>query len=45
VVEDPALRARFKHFVNADEADPTLEFVEMRGQKIPEDWNKKDIGR
>lgn len=39
VVENPELRARFKHFINADEADPTLEFVEMRGQKIPKDWN------
>ena len=41
VVDDPALRARFKHFVNADDADPTLEFVEMRGQKMPVDWNSK----
>ncbi|HYF70418.1 MAG TPA: nitrite reductase large subunit NirB [Ohtaekwangia sp.] len=40
-VEDPIMRSRFKHFVNADEADPTLEFVEMRGQKCPPDWNKK----
>jgi nitrite reductase (NADH) large subunit len=39
VVENPALRERYKHFVNADEADPTLEFVDMRGQKIPIDWN------
>ena len=41
VVEDPALRARFRHFVNDDGADDTLTFVEMRGQKIPADWNKK----
>jgi nitrite reductase (NADH) large subunit len=41
VVEDPALRAKFKHFVNVDEADPTLEFVDMRGQKCPTDWNAK----
>jgi nitrite reductase (NADH) large subunit len=39
VVESSELREKFKHFVNADEADPSLEFVDMRGQKIPTDWN------
>ncbi|MBL0744779.1 nitrite reductase large subunit NirB [Chryseolinea lacunae] len=41
VVEDPAQRAQFKHFINDDSSDSTLSFVEMRGQKFPEDWNKK----
>lgn len=41
VVEDPNLRARFKHFVNDDGQDETLSFVEMRGQKCPPDWKKK----
>ncbi|MFZ6013990.1 MAG: nitrite reductase large subunit NirB, partial [Bacteroidota bacterium] len=41
VVETPRLRAQFKHFVNSDEPDPTLEFVDMRGQKCPVDWNGK----
>ena len=41
VVEDPALRAQFKHFINEDSTDSTLSFVEMRGQKCPPDWNKK----
>ena len=41
VVENPELRARFKHFINDEEQDPTLSFVDMRGQKIPTDWNKK----
>jgi nitrite reductase (NADH) large subunit len=41
VVENPELRARYKHFVNDDEPDSTLSFVEMRDQKIPADWNKK----
>ena len=40
VVEDPGLRSKFKHFINSDEGDPTLEFVEMREQKRPPDWNK-----
>ncbi|SDM18760.1 nitrite reductase (NADH) large subunit [Catalinimonas alkaloidigena] len=35
VVENPELRARFTHFVNADEPDPTLAYVPMRDQKIP----------
>ncbi len=40
VVETPELRAQFKHFVNSEESDPTLQFVEMRGQKCPPDWKK-----
>ena len=43
VVENPELRSRFRHFVNSDETDPTLSFVEMREQKIPTDWNKQVI--
>lgn len=39
VVESPALRAKFKHFVNAEESDPAIEYVDMRGQKCPVDWN------
>ncbi len=35
VVETPALRAQFKHFVNTDEPDSTLDFVNVRGQKSP----------
>lgn len=38
VVNDPALRQRFKHFVNVEETDPSLEFREMRGQKVPASW-------
>ncbi len=41
VVDDPALRSKFRHFVNSDEPDPTLEFVDIRGQRNPTDWNKK----
>ncbi|MFC4874474.1 nitrite reductase large subunit NirB [Negadavirga shengliensis] len=40
VVNDPALRAKFTHFVNVAEPDPSIEFQEMRGQKIPVDWYK-----
>ncbi|MDO9553447.1 nitrite reductase large subunit NirB [Rhodonellum sp.] len=38
VVNNPELRAKFKHFVNVDEEDPTLAFQPMRGQKIPAEW-------
>lgn len=40
VVEDPQQRSRFKHFVNSEESDENLVFVDMRGQKSPVDWNK-----
>jgi nitrite reductase (NADH) large subunit len=40
-VENPAIRKRFSHFVNApEEKDPTIKFVEMRGQKRTEEWIK-----
>lgn len=37
-VENPLIRARFKHFVNSDEVDDALEFVELREQKMPRPW-------
>ena len=38
-VNDPQLRKRFTHFVNAPaEKDPTVKFDEMRGQKKVADW-------
>ncbi len=40
VVEDPKLRAKFKHFINSEEEDTTIQYVDMRGQKAPIDWNK-----
>lgn len=40
VVESPHLWGQYKHFVNSEETDDTLQFVEMRGQKCPKDWNK-----
>ena len=39
VVNNPELRARFKHFVNVEEEDTSLRFQEMRGQKIPVAWS------
>lgn len=35
VVNNPELRAKFRHFVNDTSGDPTVSFQEMRGQKVP----------
>lgn len=38
-IEDPEIRKRFTHFVNApEENDPTVQFEEMRGQKKASNW-------
>jgi nitrite reductase (NADH) large subunit len=38
-VENPDIRKRFNHFVNAPhEKDPTVSFEEMRGQKKTPEW-------
>jgi nitrite reductase (NADH) large subunit len=37
-VNTPEIRKRFKHFVNSDERDSTLQFKEERGQQIPVVW-------
>jgi len=39
VVRDPEKRRLFKQFVNTDETEPTIEFVQDRDQKRPADWN------
>lgn len=38
VVDHPEKQKAFRHFVNSPAADPTLRFVEERGQKRPADW-------
>ncbi len=40
VVNNPTLRARFKHFVNGEEPDPTVQFETVREQKVPVGWGK-----
>ncbi len=38
-VENPEIRKRFTHFVNApDQKDPTVEFTELREQKRAKEW-------
>ncbi|WMJ73716.1 nitrite reductase large subunit NirB [Cytophagaceae bacterium ABcell3] len=41
-VEDTEKRKRFAHFINTDEADPTVNYIRKRGQKMPVDWNKPE---
>lgn len=40
VVENPERQRMFTHFANAEDADPTLRFIEERGQRRPEDWSE-----
>jgi nitrite reductase (NADH) large subunit len=42
VVENPKLRAKFKHFANSNHGDDTLSFVDERGQRRPADWVKSE---
>ncbi|MEH6656374.1 nitrite reductase large subunit NirB [Leeuwenhoekiella marinoflava] len=37
-VEDPEMAARFKHFVNSEDSDDTIEYVALRDQKMPRRW-------
>ena len=40
VVDNPELQKQFKHFINSDETDSTLSFVEVRDQRLPANWKK-----
>ena len=42
-VNDPVKRSRFRHFVNSDARDETIQFTTVRGQKSPVDWVEKVI--
>ena len=41
-VEDPERLKMFTHFANDAAPDPTLEFIEERGQKRPADWTAEE---
>jgi nitrite reductase (NADH) large subunit len=41
VVDDPELQKQYKHFINSEEPDPALAFVEVRNQKLPVNWVSK----
>jgi nitrite reductase (NADH) large subunit len=38
VVRDPAKRERFRHFAHAKAPDPSVAWLEERGQRRPADW-------
>jgi nitrite reductase (NADH) large subunit len=40
VVDNPELQKQYKHFINSEEPDPALAFVEVRKQKLPANWGK-----
>jgi nitrite reductase (NADH) large subunit len=40
VVKDAERRARFQHFANSPEPDPTVRLIEERAQRRPADWPK-----
>lgn len=42
-IEDPQKVARFRHFVNSDQSDPSLAYVEERGQKRPATQQEKEV--
>ena len=37
-ISDPEMRRKFSHFINSEDTDPSLKFVDMRGQEIPAKW-------
>jgi nitrite reductase (NADH) large subunit len=45
VVNNPELRARFRHFANSTDEDQEVQFVVERGQRRPVDWPKKEINK
>lgn len=42
VVKNPVLRAKFKHFINTDEPDPTVRFDSIREQRVPASWKSSN---
>jgi nitrite reductase (NADH) large subunit len=40
-VEDPEKVSKFKQFINSDQPDPSLVFVEERAQRRPAFWPEK----
>jgi nitrite reductase (NADH) large subunit len=43
VVKDPEKRKLFAQFANTDETEPTIEFVQERGQKRPAAWQSSFV--
>ncbi len=43
VVRDPQRRGLFRQFINTDETERSIEFVDERGQQRPQDWPKGGV--
>ncbi|MBM9499913.1 nitrite reductase large subunit [Leptospira sp. 201903071] len=43
VVDDPEKQKKFRHFVNSDQPDSNVQFIEERGQIRPVDWVKEEV--
>lgn len=43
VVDDPEKRKHFRQFINTVETEPSIEFVDERGQRRPADWPKDGV--
>ena len=43
VVDNPEKRRLFRQFVNTEETEPAIEFVDERGQRRPVDWPKGGV--
>ena len=38
-INDTEKRKTFAHFLNSDQSDPSIQFKDLRGQKVPKDWD------
>jgi hypothetical protein len=39
VVMNDERKAQFRHYINSEETDETIQFVDQRGQKVPAPWS------
>lgn len=42
-VDDEQKRKRFSHFANSSARDESIQFIEVRGQRVPAGWNAQEI--
>lgn len=43
VVDDPEKQKPYRHFVNSEESDPKIRFIQERDQKRPVDWPNQKV--
>ena len=42
VVDDPEKRKLYRQFINTEETEPSIEFIDERGQQRPANWSKNE---